>query len=211
LEPHVYRPLDDTLVAAQSSCKEISGKDIEVVLARGRVAMTGTRSDKPGDVPDRIETLISTSIEHTFSFETNSISVRYPTWEEKGLFIWISDLFPSPPITFKDVRVSWSQLINALHEAGFNLSIHEKFYSSTRRSVHEFDLPQKEREFVAWMTEKKEAHDRYPPKYLNDRRHDLGYWSNWADTNEVPLKIVEEWVKEHGLKNQQGRPKADSD
>jgi hypothetical protein len=195
-----YRSLQHTFIAALSGCKEISIRDLEVVLARGKVAMTGTRSDRPGDlVPDRIEQVVAAANGLVFSFENSIISASYlGLHEQPGRVVLLSEvLYPYPPgITFDKVLVHWPNLVDALHELGFDIIIDGN--------------SDKEMKFVCWMESEKHIHGTYPPRDHSRNRPERIHYRAWAAQNGVSRKTVEDWVRTHNLKEATGAPKRNS-
>jgi hypothetical protein len=78
-----WRPLEHTFIAALKGCNEISTRDLETILARGQVPMSGTRDDMIGEPAARIETLIAKASRRSFSFQSNSIWAMYDQWIER--------------------------------------------------------------------------------------------------------------------------------
>jgi hypothetical protein len=108
-----WRWLEHCLIAALKGCNEISTKDVETVLARGKVCITGTRRDVIGDfLPDRIERLVAAADRRWFCFDSNSIRVMYEVPPVRGAPFRID---------VNNVRVHWPMLVEALQEAGFKI------------------------------------------------------------------------------------------
>jgi hypothetical protein len=125
-----WRLLEDIFSAALKSCEEISTRDLETVLGRGEVPITGTRSDILGDfLPVHIEKLVAAAERRLFHFASNSILATYrEPPDREALFGPKSTLLHRHsylPLTirFDQVRGHWPKLVEVLQEAGFEIRV----------------------------------------------------------------------------------------
>jgi hypothetical protein len=115
-----WRSLEVCFVAALKTCSEIRTREFETVLARGKVWITGTRGDGIGDfLPDRIEGLVATAERLWFRVDSNSEIWATYSRPSGGAPLRIGAL----SIEFRNVRVHWPMLVEALREAGFDISL----------------------------------------------------------------------------------------
>jgi hypothetical protein len=113
-----WRLLEHCFIAALKGCDGLSIRDLATVIvrgiARGKVWIIGTRDDVISDfLPDRIETLMASAELRYFDFENNSIRAIYSKPPNPLLHrLWI---------IFRNVRVHWPMLVEALQTAGFEI------------------------------------------------------------------------------------------
>jgi hypothetical protein len=124
-----WHPFKDIFAAALKACKDLSTNDLEVILGRGRVWITGTRDDLISEPPNRIEELVAKADQGVFFFTENSIFATYrEPLDRAALFGPRSFLtrYTLPlvlaNIHINNVRVHWPKLVEALQEAGFEIS-----------------------------------------------------------------------------------------
>jgi hypothetical protein len=129
-----WRVLDHCFIAVLKGCDEISTGDLETVLSRGKVPITGRRDDMIGNdrLPDYIEELVAAAERRQFFFTGNSIYTAYreppdrvALFGPKSMLLHGSSYRP-PAITFTNVRAHWPKLVKALQEAGFEISVTPK-------------------------------------------------------------------------------------
>ena len=204
-----YRSLQHTCIAALNGCKELSRRDLEVVIARGKAEMVGTRSDRPGDlVSDRIESEVAAADGYVFSFDDNRIWASYKSLREKeGRTVSMAEiLFPDArTITFDKVRVHWPNLVKALHEAGFDITVDSKKPANSREPNTKSDSD-KENEFIDWMKSEKALYGTYPPRDHNTNHPERKHYRQWGIDNGVSPETLKTWVNKNDLKHRRGRP-----
>jgi hypothetical protein len=132
-----WRSLEDILITVLKTYEhlktheDITIFDLITILERNKVWFVGTRGDKPYDLPDRIETLVTAAETREFYFlEANSILTSYSEpLDRVALFgpkslLEIKLPFNSPQyrplvIMFENVRGHYPMVVEALREAGF--------------------------------------------------------------------------------------------
>jgi hypothetical protein len=209
-----YRSLQHTCIAALNGCKEVTIRDLEVVIARGKAEMVGTRSDSASDlVSDRIESEVAAADGHVFSFDDNRIRASYKSLREKeGRTVLMAEIL-SPDartITFDKVRVHWPNLVKALHEAGFEITIDGKHPAKSREPATKSDLDEAEKEFIRRMKLAKERDGRYPARDPHKIWPERESYSGWSLGTSVSRKMKEAWAKDHDLTEPRGNPPRNS-
>jgi hypothetical protein len=222
-----WRSLDHCFVDALKG-SEIRAADLETILARGQVPLTGARDDLIGDLPDRIEKLVAAAERRSFFFEDNSIlaffgfaerPVRNATStappDRVALFGQKSALLHGrwPRITFSNVGVHWPKFIEALQGAGFKISATPKPGKPTRASPPQTlqngaaagdHMAKKKQQFWEWAEDEKKTRGSLPR--LQSSKYGGQTVREWGVHNRVPRAIVESWGRDLGCSGP-GRPR----
>jgi hypothetical protein len=204
-----YRSLKDIYIAALSGCSEITARLLEEALTLGKAKMAGTRSDRPSVLlPARIEMPVAKAQKHAFFFDDNRIFASYISPDERRgqTLSLVEILHPYPPIIiFDNVRVHWPNLVNTLHEVGFDITVDSKKPANSREPNTKSDSD-KENEFKLWMNSEEAEHGRYPPRDKNKKFPDRKYYRKWGIDNGVSREMLDDWVEKNELKHRKGRP-----
>jgi hypothetical protein len=151
-----WRPLQDIFIAVLKASTAISTGDLEKILSRGKVPMTGIRDHIIGEHAERIEKLVAVAKARGFYFSSNSIWIltadsKPPAIEdhpycdmlirygEQTLFGPKSTLRHRPlswsSTTFDRVRVDWPAFVKAAQESGFDICLEPKHQTAPRGVV----------------------------------------------------------------------------
>jgi hypothetical protein len=115
----------------------------------------------------------------------------------------------SDGIEFKNVRVHWPKMIEALQEAGFDIGLQREREGREMPTARAAEYKQKK--FIRFMKTERKKHGRYPPR----DRPELTQWpgmtlSEWARKNGVRRQQAGQWAKDHGLTERRGALKRNS-
>ena len=111
-----WRSLEHSFVAALKACRDISTRDLETILTRGEVPISGRRNDLVSDdmLPVRIEKLVAAAERRVFFLEINAIWAAYNEPVDRAM-----PRVGSLSIELNNVRIHWPILVTALQETGF--------------------------------------------------------------------------------------------
>jgi hypothetical protein len=123
-----WRSLGDTYVACFADREAISIDNLETILSRGRVPISGSRNDAIRDtLPAPVEHLVGAAEKLIFDADSSSIWAAYSEPPDRvALFGEQSSLrygFSGLTIMFTNVLVHWPKLADELQAAGFKIKI----------------------------------------------------------------------------------------
>jgi hypothetical protein len=192
-----YRSLSGAATAALNACEALSRSDLEAVLTRGNIAITGVSASEIHDGPlYRIERDVARARKVAFCFAENWILGNY--WPKRRIS---GRLLPVLPVRkFLNVRVHWPELVRGLQEASFDIGLVE----NTNLSI------EKKADFVHWAHLEKDKHDRFPPRDPVWKGPDRKSISEWAKENGLTRATAVAWAREYKLTQSVGAPKKDS-